>query len=199
MLPASAATAPAAVPGDPGRTLATFVFADIVGFSALTEERGDEHAAAMALAFHAAVRSLLGEHRATEVKTIGDAIMLRVPDAAEAIRLGARIVRRLCDVGLPPVRVGMDTGWAVGLGADWFGSTVNRAARLCSASGPNELLVSGPTRDAARGVDRLGLGIAEDFSLRNIAEPVPAHRGVPLVAAPAALGVTARRRHLHAV
>src|SRR3954451_18710091 len=195
------ATAPAAAsePPDTGRTLATFMFADLVGFSAMTEERGDEHAAAMALAFHAAVRSLLGEHRATEVKTIGDAIMLRVHDATEAIRLGTRIVRRLCDAGLPPVRVGMDTGWAVGLGADWFGSTVNRAARLCSASGPNELLVSGATRAAARGADRLGLGMAEDFSLRNIAAPVAAHRGVPLVAAPAAVGVAARRRYLHAV
>jgi adenylate cyclase len=196
MLPASA---PAAPLPDTGRTLATFVFADIVGFSALTEERGDEHAAAMALAFHAAVRSLLAEHRAAEIKTIGDAIMLRVHDAAEAIRLGTRIVRRLCDAALPPVRVGMDTGWAVGLGADWFGSTVNRAARLCSASGPNELLVSGATRAAARGAERLGLGEAEEFSLRNIAMPVPAHRGVPLVAAPAAIGAAARRRHLHAV
>src|SRR3954447_877546 len=196
MLLAGAPTAP--LP-DTGRTLATFMFADIVGFSALTEEQGDEHAATMALAFHAAVRSLLGEHRATEVKTIGDAIMLRVSDAAEAIRLGARIVRRLCDAGLPPVRVGMDTGWAVGLGADWFGSTVSGAPRLCSASGPNELLVSGATRAAARGADRLGLGMAEDFSLRNIAAPVAAHRGVPLVAAPAAIGATARRRYLHAV
>src|SRR3954452_5299973 len=91
------ATAPAAaaVPPDTGRTLATFMFHDLVGFSALTEEKGDEHAAAMELAFHAAVRSLLGEHRATAVKTIGDGIMLRAPDAAEAIQLGARIVRRL--------------------------------------------------------------------------------------------------------
>jgi adenylate cyclase len=186
------------VPGT-GRTLATFMFADLVGFSAMTEARGDEHAATMALAFHAAVRSLLPEHGATEIKTIGDAIMLRVPDAGEAVRLGGRIVRRLCDAGLPPVRVGMDTGWAVGLGADWFGSTVNRAARLCGASGPNELLVSGPTRAAARGAERLGLGEAESLHLRNIPEPVPAHRGVPLVSARVGAGAPARRRHLHAV
>lgn len=197
MPPASAI--PARPVPDPGRTLATFMFADLVGFSALTEARGDEHAAAMALAFHAAVRSLLPEHGATEIKTIGDAIMLRVPDAGEAIRLGGRIVRRLCDAGLPPVRVGMDTGWAVGLGADWFGSTVNRAARLCGASGPNELLVSAPTREAARGAERLGLGEAESLQLRNIPEPVPAHRGVPTVAGRVGWGAPARRRHLHAV
>lgn len=179
-----------------GRTLATFVFADIVGFSALTEAEGDEHAVALALAFHASVRALLPEHGATEVKTIGDAIMLRVPDAAQAIRLGGRIVRRLCDAGLPSVRVGMHTGWAVGLGDDFFGATVNRAARLCAASGPNELLISAATRDAAHSVDRLGLGDPRALALRGIPEPMDAHRAVPLVSAP---GCAPRRRHLHAV
>jgi hypothetical protein len=46
--------------------------------------------------FCAAVRALLSDHAAEEIKAIGDAVMLRTPDAQEAILLGLRIVH---DVG----------------------------------------------------------------------------------------------------
>jgi adenylate cyclase len=188
---------------EPDPAHGTFVFADLVGFSALTEIEGDARAAAKALAFHESVRVLLAEHGAVEVKTIGDAIMLRVDEADRALRLGVRIVRALCDAGLPPVRVGMDTGWAIPLGSDWFGATVNRAARLCSAAGPNELLVSAATRAAAPGHSCYGFGREHRRKLKNLAKPVAAHRVVPLVAAPMATapgtGGLTRRRFLHAV
>jgi class 3 adenylate cyclase len=185
---------------EPDPAHGTFMFADLVGFAALTEREGDARAAAKALAFHENVRVLLAEHGAVEVKTIGDAIMLRVDEADRALRLGVRIVRALCDAGLPPVRVGMDTGWAIPLGSDWFGATVNRAARLCSAAGPNELLISAATRAAAPGDIRYGFGGEHLHRLKNLAQPVAAHRVVPLVAAPmAAASGSTRRRFLHAV
>ena len=58
----------------------TFLFADLAGFTALTEAHGDRQAADVAAEFSAAVRRLLSSHQAEEVKTIGDALMIRGGD-----------------------------------------------------------------------------------------------------------------------
>src|SRR5215213_9078071 len=74
---------------------ATFVLADIAGFTALTEVHGDHDAAALVADFCRSVRAELPASGGTEVKTIGDAVMLTIPDAAAAIRLGLRITHEL--------------------------------------------------------------------------------------------------------
>jgi adenylate cyclase len=55
-------------------TAQTFLFADLSGFTALTEAHGDEQAADLTGGFCVAVRGLLAEHQAHEVKAIGDAL-----------------------------------------------------------------------------------------------------------------------------
>jgi class 3 adenylate cyclase len=70
---------------------ATFLFADIAGFTALTEAHGDEQAAMVVARFCEAVTRELPAFGATHVKTIGDALMLRIPDPAQAVLLGLRI------------------------------------------------------------------------------------------------------------
>ena len=154
----------------------TFLFTDLVGFTALTAERGDEHAAETALAFYARVRALLADHGADEVKTIGDAMMLRCDDAALGVRLALRIVRAM-DVppALPPVRVGVHTGPAVSRDGDWYGTTVNVAARLCSAAGGGEVLVSETTREASARLPRVRLGERRLHWLKNVSRPIGAH------------------------
>src|SRR4051794_41130002 len=93
---------------------ATFLFADIAGFTALTEAHGDEEAAELAASFAAAVCAELPGCEGAHVKSIGDALMLRIPDPASAIRLGLRITGDLMrDHGAPAVRVGMHHGPAV--------------------------------------------------------------------------------------
>ena len=73
---------------------ATFLFADIAGFTALTEAYGDEEAVAVVDAFCAAVDVALPAG-GSRVKSIGDAVMLRVPDPGDAILLGLRMTRDL--------------------------------------------------------------------------------------------------------
>ena len=68
-------------------TEATFLFADIAGFTALTEAHGDEAALELVGAFCGAVDSRLLEVAGVRVKTIGDAVMLRIPEPSDAIRL----------------------------------------------------------------------------------------------------------------
>ena len=75
-----------------GDTPATFLFADIAGFTALTEAHGDEQAVAVVDAFCAAVDIDL--RLVAAAKSIGDAVMLRVPDPGDAILLGPHHLRR---------------------------------------------------------------------------------------------------------
>jgi adenylate cyclase len=153
----------------------TFLFTDLVGFTALAAEDGDHRAAEVALEFYDRVRRLLPDHRAEELKTIGDALMLRCTDARSAVLLGLRIIRELDAVpGFPPVRIGMHTGPAVFRGGEWYGNTVNVAARLCSAAGGGEVLVSDATYDAAGRVRKVELGDRRLHWLKNVTEPVGA-------------------------
>lgn len=154
----------------------TFIFSDLVGFTALTEANGDDRAAELAHDFYSRVRTMLPEHRAEEVKTIGDAVMLRCEDPALAVRLGLRLVSSLETVpGFPPVRVGMHTGSAVSRDGDWYGATVNVAARLCAAAGGGEVLVGESTLKAAGRMRRVRLDERRLHWLKNVTEPIPAH------------------------
>jgi class 3 adenylate cyclase len=153
----------------------TFLFTDLVGFTALTAERGDDGAADVAIEFYRRVRALLPEHRAEEIKAIGDALMIRCEDPSLAIELGLRIVSELDeDPDFPAVRVGVNTGTAVDREGDWYGAGVNVAARLCAAAGGGEVLVSEETHEAAGPLGRVGLGERRLHWLKNVTEPVAA-------------------------
>src|SRR5262249_59769047 len=136
----------------------TFLFMDLVGFTVLTAEQGDDKAAEVALSLYAHVRRLLPEHRGEEIKTIGDAMMIRCADPLQAVELGLRISEQISDQPeFPPVRVAVHTGSAVRRDRDWYGSAVNVAARLCSAAGGGEVPVSDTTPPAARPPRHVGL------------------------------------------
>jgi class 3 adenylate cyclase len=77
--------------------------------------------------------------------------------------------------GFPPVRVGMHTGPAVGRDRDWYGATVNVAARLCAAAGGGEVLVGESTLKAAGRMRKVRLTERRLHWLKNVTEPVPAH------------------------
>jgi adenylate cyclase len=155
----------------------TFVFADLAGYTALTEERGDQAAAVVAREFRRTMCALSRDHGAWQVKSMGDGVMIWAPDAGQAMALA---VHAVSDVGtrpdLLPVRVGVHTGPAVMRGCDWYGSAVNVAARLAAEAQPNEALVSGATRDAARGRLMPQLGTPRELALRGLERPVATWR-----------------------
>jgi adenylate cyclase len=151
----------------------TFLFADLAGFTALTEAHGDEEAAELAAQFSDCITSLLPERGAEPVKTIGDAVMVRCEQAPAAIDLGLRI---LDGVGsrpqFPIVRVGMHTGPAVERAGDWFGSTVNIAARVSGIAAGDEVLLTEATRNAAGRLDGIELRRRGEQRLKNVREIV---------------------------
>ena len=157
----------------------TFLFADLSGFTALTEAHGDQPAAEIAGEFVGAVTDLVSRYGAEVVKTIGDAVMVRVPEARDAIRLGVEIVRTVDGRhNFPVVHVGMHTGPAVQQGSDWFGGAVNIAARVAGAAGGGEVLLTEATRTAAGDVSGVELESRGKEQFRNVAEPVRLYRAV---------------------
>jgi adenylate cyclase len=153
----------------------TFLFTDLVGFTALAASQGDDRAADVALEFYERVRPLLVRHGAEQVKAIGDALMLRCDDPAAAVRLGLDIVETLEEVdGFPPVRVGVYTGPTVSRAGDWYGTTVNVAARLCAAAAGGQVLVGEATAEAAGRLKGAALGERRLHWLKNVTEPIGA-------------------------
>jgi class 3 adenylate cyclase/YHS domain-containing protein len=122
------------------------------------------------------VCALLPDYGAEQVKAIGDAVMIRAADPERAVRLAIAIVY---DVGrrhaLPAVRAGLHTGPAVERGGDWFGATVNLAARVSGAAAGGQVLITGATAERITGdagSPRLLLRPRGRRELRNVAEPV---------------------------
>ena len=153
----------------------TFLFADLVGFTALTDSEGDDRAAEVALELYDHVRRLLPHHEAEELKTLGDGIALRCESAANGIELAVAIVEDLDSLpSFPPVRVGVHTGPAVERDGDWYGRTVNVAARLCAAAGGGEALVSEHACKAAGRLRSVEFDERRLHWLRNVTEPIPA-------------------------
>jgi len=151
----------------------TFLFADLVGFTAYTERVGDEAAADVAVAFQAAAASLACEHGCEVVKSLGDAVMVRGDDAAAVVALALRIARELPEEGwCPPLRMGVHSGSAVRRGRDWFGSTVNVAARLADAAVAGEVLISLTTRNLIGARGAMTIADRGPRSFKNVAAPV---------------------------
>jgi adenylate cyclase len=140
----------------------TFLFADLVGFTAYTETFGDDAAADVAIRFTEASAQLARDHGACLVKCLGDGVMLRGGDAGRTVELGLRMQSELAGVdGLPPIHAGAHTGCAVERGGDWYGSAVNLAARVADSARGGELLLTEATVAAAgqlEGVELEGLG-----------------------------------------
>jgi adenylate cyclase len=151
----------------------TFMFADISGYSLLAELDGDEAAANVALAFVDRASALAAEHQAEVVKCLGDAVMVHVRDATAAVNLALDLLADCeADPALPPIHIGLHTGPAFQRANDWWGCTVNVAARVAAAATAGQLLLTNATRLAAGEMDStrmLGLG---PLRLKNIPSPV---------------------------
>ncbi len=154
----------------------TFVFADLAGFTALTEAHGDEHAADIALEFCRELNRRLPDD-AEDLKMLGDACLLRVAAARDAVALGLRLTDELGRRhGFPDARVGMHTGGAARRGDDWFGSTINIAARVAELAGPTEVLLTAATLQAAGTLDGVGFEDRGTYELRHVTAPAHLYR-----------------------
>jgi len=152
----------------------TFVFADIAGYTALTEAHGDADAAELAATFSHAISEVAAASGGDVVKTIGDAVMVRHSHPAEAVALGLVAAHEvIAGHGSPAVRVGMHHGPAIERGGDWFGATVNLAARVAALAAGGEVLLTEAVRDGAGELEGVEFEARGEQRVRNVAAPVP--------------------------
>jgi adenylate cyclase len=154
----------------PGRVPA-MSFVDLVGYTRLTEERGDTAAAELAGTLAVLVERSSREHGGEPVKWLGDGVMVHFREPAGAVLSALGMVRQLPEAGLPPAHVGIAAGPVVTQGGDYFGRTVNLAARIAAHAGPGQVLVSERVAEAG---PPAGVALAEagEVQLKGFARPV---------------------------
>ena len=151
----------------------TFLFADIAGFTALTEAHGDEEAVRLVADFCEAVRAEMPALGGVYVKSIGDAVMLMIGEPAVAIHAGLRITHDLTRGHRAPlVRVGMHHGPAIQRADDFFGATVNLAARVSAEASAGEVLLTGQTASRVGELAGVVLEPRGRRELSNVRDPV---------------------------
>jgi adenylate cyclase len=124
-------------------------FLDITGYTRVTEERGDQAAADLAARLARLVRRSAQEHEGTPVKWLGDGVMFYFREPGDAVLAAVEMVEVVGSHGLPPAHVGIHAGPVVFQDGDYFGRTVNLAARIAEYARPGEVLVSQEVVDAA--------------------------------------------------
>ena len=145
-------------------------FLDLVGYTRLTEEHGDQVAAELAEALAILVNWSSSEHGGVPVKWLGDGVMVHFGDPARAVLAALGMVEQLPEAGLPPAHVGVAAGPVVVQGGDYFGRTVNLAARIAAYASASRVLVSERVAEKApQGVTFVELG---QVQLQGIAHPV---------------------------
>jgi class 3 adenylate cyclase len=149
------------------RRLVSVLFADLVGFTTLSEHRDPDEVRELLSLYFDRCRTLIERYGGTVAKFIGDAVMAvwgtpvaREDDAERAVRAALTLTRAVSalgeEVGMPGLRVraGVLTGSAaVQVGSEVegmvLGDTVNTASRLQSLAAPGSVLVDDVTRRAS--------------------------------------------------
>ncbi len=138
-------------------------FLDITGYTRLTTERGDEAAADLAEQLARLVQRTSIEHGGRPVKWLGDGVMLYFKEPGPGVVAALSMVEAVAAAGLPPAHVGLHAGPVLFQEGDYFGQTVNVAARIADYARAGEVLVSQDVADrsAAVGVSFAEIGPVE--------------------------------------
>jgi len=149
-------------------------FLDITGYTRLTEEQGDEAAAELAARLTPLVQRPAERHGGRVVKWLGDGVMFHFRDPTGGVVAALEMIDAISAAGLPPAHVGLHTGPVVFQGGDYFGRTVNLAARIGERAAPGEVLVTQEIVDrvASDGIVFEPIGAVE---LKGVSEPVVLH------------------------
>ena len=139
-----------------------FMFADLRGYSAFTEQHGDDAARELLVRYRELVREVIGRAGGAEIRTEGDSFYVVFTSVSEAVLAGLAILEAARAGTKEPephpirIGIGVHAGETVDSAAGIVSSAVNIAARICSVAGAGELLVS----DTVRALTRTQLDVA---------------------------------------
>ena len=129
-----------------GRLRVAIAFADLAGYTRMTEEAGEEEALTAVERFVQAVEDTLPAD-ARIIKTIGDEVMVVGSDPAALTGWAVGFQDR--HVGRPLPRIGIHYGETLYRDGDYYGREVNQAARVAARAAGGEVLVTRPVVEAA--------------------------------------------------
>ncbi|MDH3249445.1 MAG: AAA family ATPase [Acidimicrobiia bacterium] len=196
----TASESPSPIPAEavPERRLVTVLFADMVGYSSMSESRDPEEVRDFLSTYFTVARDVVGRYGGTVDKFIGDAVMgvwgtpiAHEDDAERAVRAALDLTAEVGSLGeragIPDiaVRVGVATGEAAVFlnapaGEGMAGDLVNTASRLEGAARPGTVLVNdGTYRAASRAISFEDVG---DLMLKGKSVPVHAWRPLQVTA-----------------
>ena len=133
-------------------------FADMTGFTEVSEALSTEDLADTIERFNAATADVIAQAGGRLIKTIGDEVMFTTPDPVRGAEVAVALVDAISPgTDTPELRVGLATGLVLAREGDVFGSAVNLASRLVAIARPGSALVDRATRDAVAAHDRLQL------------------------------------------
>jgi len=135
-----------AVPLDLGRLRVAIAFADLAGYTRLTEEEGEEEAVGAVERFVENVALTLPDD-ARVIKTIGDEVMIVGSDPAALVAWAVGFQQLIG--GRPRPRIGLHYGETLYRDGDYYGREVNQAARVSARAAGGEVLVTRPIVDAS--------------------------------------------------
>ncbi|MEM9202651.1 MAG: hypothetical protein AAGC53_13380 [Actinomycetota bacterium] len=150
----------------------SFAFIDLSGFTAYTDQEGDDQAVEMLTAFRSVVRSVSSTRGVRIAKWLGDGAML-VGVEPEPLLAAIVDIEGLVDSSgsTLPVRAGFTCGPVILIdGDDYVGHAVNVAARLCAAAAPREILA--PADDIAHLYIDLLARQAGSMQIKGLDEPL---------------------------
>lgn len=151
----------------------TFLFTDIAGSTAMTQQLGNAGAQKAVRAHNTAVRNAIARVKGKEVKHTGDGIMAVFSDSASAVTASIQMQRDIAahnaaNPTLPlVVRIGINAGEAVEEDNDYFGAAVQMTARICSKANDGHIWVSQSVVDACKG-QRLGFIPRGRYEMKGI-------------------------------
>lgn len=150
-------------------------FLDLAGYSTLAEERGDEAAAELAAGLASVVQEAARTQGCRPVKWLGDGVMFHFADSGRAIESALDLVEKTEQAISVPARIGINAGAVVAQEGDYFGRTVNIAARIADYARPREVLVSEDAKRSAV-VEAVEFELIGDVPLKGVSTSVRLHK-----------------------
>ncbi|HEY6812379.1 MAG TPA: adenylate/guanylate cyclase domain-containing protein [Propionibacteriaceae bacterium] len=150
-------------------------FLDLTGYTAVTEEHGDQAAAELAAGLAGVVNQAAQAHDGRAIKWLGDGVMFHFTDPGRAILGALDLVEQTEQAIGMPARMGVNAGTVIAQEGDYFGRTVNIAARIADYAQPHEVLVSEDARQVAT-ADGVEFQLIGDVPLKGVSHSVRLHR-----------------------
>jgi adenylate cyclase len=160
-----------------GRMRVVVAFADLAGYTRLTEERGDREAVGVVERFVEAVEHSLPID-ARVIKTLGDEVMVVGSDAVALTRWAVDFQQK-GSYEAPAPRIGIHYGEALYRDGDYYGRDVNQAARVVARAAGGEVLVTRRVVDVATGVDGLRFELIGEIGLKGFSDPIELFHALP--------------------